>query len=136
MLFGKENEAMKATLFAAAFMSILSTASLAQNAVSTEPVTITHTQAKALIRTAKSPADYLTLRDYYAHLAHGESIKAAEEKQEWDRRAANPGVYARKYPSPVDSAHYLYDAHLESAKVAAAEAIRYEKLAMFARESN
>ena len=127
---------MKVTLFAAAFLTILSTASLAQNAVNTDPSTITPTQARALRSTAKGPADYLALHNYYAHLAQVENVKAAEEKQEWDRRAANPMVYARKYPSPVDSAHYLYDAYLESARSATAEASRYEKLATSMKENN
>jgi len=124
---------MRVTLFTAAFLTILSTASLAQNAVSIESNNVTSSQAKSLVRSAKTAADYLTLRDYYAHLARVEGLKAAEEKQEWDRRAANPAVYARKYPSPVDSAHYLYDAHLQSAKAAAAAAERYEKLAAAAK---
>jgi hypothetical protein len=123
---------MKATLFAAAFLTILSTASLAQNAVNTE-TTITSAQAKALARNAKTPAEYLMLRNYYAHVAQVESQKAAEEKQEWDRRAANPAVYARKYPNPVDSAHYLYDSYSENARAAAAEAKHYDELALAVR---
>ena len=124
---------MKFTLFAAAFLTILSTASLAQNAANTQPAHVTRAQARTLARNAKTPAEYLTLRDYYAHVAQTESLKAAEEKQEWDRRAANPTVYARKYPSPVDSAHYLYDSYTESARVAAAEAKHFDELALSAR---
>jgi len=124
---------MKVTLFTAAFLTILSTASLAQNAESTESANITSSQAKSLARSARTSADYLILRNYYAHLAQAENLKAAEEKQEWERRAANPAVYARKYPSPVDSAHYLYDVHLQNAKAAAAQAGRYEKMAASAK---
>jgi hypothetical protein len=124
---------MKATLFAATFLTILSTASIAQNAVSTDNASLTNAQAKTLSHNAKTPEDYLALRNYYAHVSQVESAKAAEEKVEWDRRAANPTVYARKYPSPVDSAHYLYDSYLHTAKVSAAEAKRYEQLAMSAK---
>ena len=124
---------MKFTLFAAAFLTILSTASLAQNAGTTGPINITRAQARTLAHNARTPAEYLTLRDYYAHVAQAESLKAAEEKQEWDRRAANPTVYARKYPSPVDSAHYLYDSYAENARVAAAEAKHYDELALSAK---
>ncbi len=119
---------MKFTLIAAAFLTILSTASLAQNTTHTDPTTMTRAQAKILARNARTSAEYLTLRDYYAHVAQTESLKAAEEKQEWERRAANPMVYARKYPSPVDSAHYLYDSYAENARVAAAEAKHYDEL--------
>jgi hypothetical protein len=136
MLVCKENKAMKATLFAAAFLTILSTASFAQNAVNSDTASITHAQAKELVRTAKTPEDYLTLRNYYARVAQVESLKAAEEKAEWNRRAANPLIYARKYPSPVDSAHYLYDSYSENAKTSAAEARRYEQLAMGAKNNN
>jgi len=85
---------MKVSPFPVAFLTIFSTVSFAQSAVSTEPATVTHTQAKALARSAKTPAEYSSLRNYYFHLAQKESLKAAEEKQEWDRRAANPTVYA------------------------------------------
>lgn len=127
---------MKATLFATAFLIILSTVSFAQNAVNSDAVNMTHAQAKALVRTAKTPEDYLALRNYYAHVAQVESLKAAGEKAEWNRRAANPLIYARKYPSPVDSAHYLYDSYSENAKISASEAKRYEQLAMGAKNNN
>jgi hypothetical protein len=128
---------MKATLFAAALLTIASTASLAQNVVHAEqPAHYSHSQLKALIRNARTSADYLALRDYYSHIAETDRNLAAEEKQEWNRRAANPVAYARKYPSPVDSAHYLYDSYSQSANTAESEARRYELLAKTARDTN
>lgn len=124
---------MKFTLLAAAFLTILSAASFAQNDVNTGSIHITRAQAKTLARNARTPEEYLTLRDYYTHMAQAESLKAAEEKQEWERRAAIPTVYARKYPSPADSAHFLYDSYVENARVAASEAKHYDELAQAAR---
>jgi hypothetical protein len=127
---------MKAPIFAAAFLAIASTASIAQNVTHAESTHYHHSQLKALIRNAKTPTDYLALRDYYSHLAKSDRILASEEKQEWDRRAANPIAYARKYPSPVDSAHYLYDSYSQSANAAESEAQRYEQLASTAKYTN
>jgi hypothetical protein len=129
MLSNKENEAMKAFLFAAAFLTITSMTSLAENAPSTEPAHYSHSQIRSLIRSAKTPAEYLVLRNYYSQVAETDRRLAAEEKQEWDRRAANPVAYGRKYPSPVDSAHYLYDSYMQKAQASAEEAERYAKLA-------
>jgi hypothetical protein len=136
MLICKENKAMKVTLFAAAFLTILSTASLAQNAATAESVNYTSAQVRVLVHNARTPAEYKALRDYYAHLADVDSLKASDEKREWERRAANPVAYARKYPSPVDSAHYLYDSYSASAKAAANEAARYGKLAASVKEND
>jgi hypothetical protein len=127
--WNKEIEAMKATLFAAAFLTIVTTASLAQNATSTEPTPTTQAQVKSLVRNAKTPADYIALHDYYAHAAEIDRAKAAEAKQEWERRSANPVAYGRKYPTPIDSAHYLYESYQQSADAAAAKAQRYQQLA-------
>ena len=120
---------MKATLFAAAFLTIVTTASLAQNAIRTEPIPTTQARAKFLVKNAKTPAEFFALHDYYAHVAETDRVKAAEEKQEWERRSANPVAYGRKYPTPLDSAHYLYESYQQSADAAAAKAQRYELLA-------
>ncbi len=91
----------------------------------------TRAQLRSIVANAKTPADYSALRDYYSHAAELSRVKAAEEKQEWDRRKAYP---PRKYPSPVDSAHYLYDYYLQDANAKAAKADHYQQLAQsFAR---
>jgi hypothetical protein len=122
---------MKALVFTA-FLTIASTACIAQ----TTSQQYTHSQIKAMTRNAKTPADYLALRDYYNHQADVSNAQAAEEKREWERRMANPTVYARKYPTPVDSAHYLYDSYVQKAKTSADLAQHYEQLANAARPSN
>jgi hypothetical protein len=126
---------MKAFMFAA-FLTVASAAGSAQTSTSADSSHYTHSQVKAMIRSAKTPADYLALRDYYNHLAETNRALAAEEKQEWERRSANPMAYARKYPSPVDSAHYLYDSYVQSAKASADNAQQYDKLAGTAKVSN
>jgi hypothetical protein len=86
----------------------------------------TRAQLRSIVANAKTPADYNALRDYYSHAAELSRIKAAEEKQEWDSRKAYP---QRKYPSPVDSAHYLYDYYLQDANTETAKADHYQQLA-------
>jgi hypothetical protein len=86
----------------------------------------TRAQLRSIVANAKTPADYNALRDYYSHAAALSRIKAAEEKQAWDSRKAYP---PRKYPSPVDSAHYLYDYYLQDAKAETAKADHYQQLA-------
>ena len=125
---------MKSLVFIA-FLAIAETACIGQSAASTDSVHYTHAQVKNMVQSAKTSADYLALRDYYNHLAETNRSLADEEKQEWDRRAANPTVYARKYPSPVDSAHYLYDSYAQKAKASTDQAQRYEQLANEAKAS-
>jgi hypothetical protein len=86
----------------------------------------TRAQLRSIVTNAKTPAEYNALRDYYSHAAELSRIKAAEEKQAWDSRKAYP---PRKYPSPVDSAHYLYDYYLQDARAETAKAVHYEQLA-------
>jgi hypothetical protein len=86
----------------------------------------TRAQLRSFIRNAKTPAEYNALRDYFSHAAELSRIKAADEKQEWDRRKAYP---PEKYPSPVDSAHYLYDYYLQDAATETAKADHYQQLA-------
>jgi hypothetical protein len=93
----------------------------------------TRAQLRSAIQNAKTPEDYNALRDYFSHAAELSRIKATEEKQEWDRRKAYP---PRKYPSPVDSAHYLYDYYLQDAKTEAAKADHYQQLAQASTKPN
>ena len=125
---------MKA-LVSIAFLIIATAASTGQTATSTDSLHYTRSQVKSMIHNAKTSADYLTLRDYYNNLAETNRLLANEEKQEWERRAANPTVYAKKYPAPVDSAHYLYDSYVQKTTASAEQAQRYEQLAREAKAS-
>lgn len=122
-------------LVSVAFLIMATTASTGQNATSTDSLHYTRSQVKSMIHHAKTSADYLTLRDYYNNLAETNRVLANEEKQEWERRAANPTVYAKKYPAPVDSAHYLYDSYVQKTTASAEQAQRYEQLAREAKAS-
>ena len=122
-------------LVSIAFLIIATTASTGQTATSTDSLHYTRSQVKSMIHDAKTSADYLTLRDYYNNLAETNRVLANEEKQEWERRAANPTVYAKKYPAPVDSAHYLYDSYVQKTTASAEQAQRYEQLAREAKAS-
>jgi hypothetical protein len=93
----------------------------------------TRAQLRSDMRNAKTPAEYNALRDYFSHAAELSRIKAAEEKQEWDRRKSYP---PRKYPSPVDSAHYLYDYYLQDAEMKTAKADHYQQLAQSFTRAN
>jgi hypothetical protein len=126
---------MKALVFIA-FLTIASTASLGQNFTSTGSMHYSRSQVKAMAESAKTSTEYRALHDYYSHLAATDQALADEEKQEWERRAANPTVYGKKYPTPVDSAHYLYDYYLQKAKTSEKEAQRYAQLAETAKLSN
>jgi hypothetical protein len=120
---------MKTTVISAAFLTLLATAGIAQDFASEKAVHYTHASFTPLVRNATTSADYLALRDYYNRQAKTDSVRADEEKLEWQRRSANPAIYAKRYPSPVDSAHYLYEYYLQAAEASSAKAEHYEQLA-------
>jgi hypothetical protein len=117
---------MKVILFAVTLCTIGSRATLAQTVTTITTPHYAHAKLRHLIKNAKTPEDYRVLRDYFSHVAEIDRAKAAEEKQEWDRRKTYP---VRKYPSPVDSAHYLYDSYVVEADAAKAKSEHYEQLA-------
>jgi hypothetical protein len=117
---------MKVIILAAILSFLGASTAGARTTTTTAQVHYTHAQLRSLIRNAETPADYKTLRNYFSHAAELRRVKVAEEKQEWDRRKAYP---TRKYPSPVDSAHYLYDYYLQDANTKAAKAEHYGRLA-------
>lgn len=126
---------MKAPLTALALLAIVVTPMVAQSAVNTDSSNMNRAQLKALTRHPKSKNDYLTLRDYYAHQAELKRHEAAEAKIEWERRSAATATL-QKYPSSIDSAHYLYVSHLEDAESDTATAKRYEALASHLQDQN
>jgi hypothetical protein len=89
----------------------------------------TQGQLKAMAKEARSPAQFGALAAGYAALQKEYLTKAAEEKQEWERRSAQIQLTAAKYPRPVDSAHYLYDYYTLMAQDAEQRSARYQQLA-------
>jgi hypothetical protein len=89
----------------------------------------TQAQLKAMAKEAHSPAQFGAVAGGYAALQKEYLTKAAEEKQEWERRSAQIQLTAAKYPRPVDSAHYLYDYYTLMAQDAQQRSSRYHQLA-------
>lgn len=114
-----------------ALVFVLSTIGSAQRSTSSA-VTATHytqAQLKSMVRDAHTPTQYAALASYYTEQGNAYLTKAAEEKQEWDRRSVNIVLTAAKYPRPVDSAHYLYDYYSRAAQDAQRQAAKYRQLA-------
>jgi len=57
------------------------------------------------------------------------SRKAADEKQEWERRSLNTSGINQKYPRPVDSARNLFEYYSYKASEAEGLAAKYTQLA-------
>jgi hypothetical protein len=123
---------MNRTMILVATLSLaLPLAGIAQSSTETANVSMPMSgpELHSLIKTAHSSAQYKQLADYF----HQKEVKceadAAAEKIERDRRAqVNAGLY-QKYPRPVDSAEYRYEADLADAKSAATQAQHYDQLA-------
>jgi hypothetical protein len=86
-------------------------------------------QLKQMVRDAHTPEQYTALAQSYGQLQKSYLDKAAEEKQEWDRRSQNIVSIAAKYPRPVDSARNLYEYYSNKASEAGALAAKYSQLA-------
>jgi hypothetical protein len=86
-------------------------------------------QLKQMAKDAHTPEQYTALAQSYSQLEKSYLAKAAEEKQEWDRRSQNTMSLYAKYPRPVDSARNLYEYYAYKASEAGALATKYSQLA-------
>ena len=86
-------------------------------------------QVKQMAKDARTPEQYAALAQSYGELQKSYLAKAAEEKQEWDRRGQNIVSIAAKYPRPVDSARNLYKYYSYKATEAGVLAAKYSQLA-------
>jgi len=84
---------------------------------------------KQTAREAHTAAQYSALADCYEKMQKEYLEKAAQEKQEWERRSQNVTATAAKYPRPVDSARYLYEYDLSRASEAEKMHMKYSQLA-------
>jgi hypothetical protein len=84
---------------------------------------------KQLALNAHAPAQYTALANYYGEQRNSYMQKAAEEKQEWERRSQNVMASAAKYPRPVDSARNLYEYYMYKASEAGTLEAKYSRLA-------
>jgi hypothetical protein len=85
-------------------------------------------QLKQMAKDAHTPEQYSALAQSYSQLEKSYLAKAAEEKQEWDRRSQITTSLYAKYPKPADSARNLYEYYAYKASEAGALATKYSQL--------
>jgi hypothetical protein len=107
---------------------------LAASAQSTSQTTglsaqISASELQSLIKSAHSTNQYQQLATYYHQQETMYRSKAADEKAERDRRAQVNAALMQKYPRPVDSSEYRYEAFSADADRAAVQADHYDRLA-------
>jgi hypothetical protein len=88
---------------------------------------MSHGELKRLQREAESPAQFKMLANYYRQKEEEFSVKATDEKTEWERRGKDVTGPMAKPPRPVDSARNLYEYYQYEADQAAKLAVQYEK---------
>jgi hypothetical protein len=116
---------------AACFLSLaVTTIANAQSATASADSGAKYTpaQVKQMESTADAPNQYRALAEYYGEQHKSYLQKAAEEKQEWERRSQNVMGVLAKYPRPVDSARNLYEYYMYKASTTGALEARYDKL--------
>jgi hypothetical protein len=122
-----KNNILAASVLTLALVTAASATALASPADnSSQP---TSAQLKQMAKDAHTPEQYTALAQSYGQLQKSYLDKAAEEKQEWDRRSQNVMSIAAKYPRPVDSARNLYEYYSYKASEAGALAAKYSQLA-------
>jgi hypothetical protein len=92
-------------------------------------ITASGSQVKQLAQTAHTPAEFTQLAAYYEVQQKQYSQKAAEQKQEWERRSQTMTGINQKYPRPVDSARHLFEFYTFKASEAKALSTKYTQLA-------
>jgi hypothetical protein len=99
----------------------------AQTTPSTLVTTTNHAEIKGLIKTAHTPEEYHALAEYYRQQESKFQAKADSERLEWDRRVQVTTHAVCKCPSPVDTAHNMYDYYVNKANKMGAKAAEYQK---------
>lgn len=123
---------MKSSFLAATVLtlaSVIAGSAVASAAPADNTSQPTTAQLKQMAKDAKTPEQYTALAQSYGQVQKSYLAKAAEEKQEWDRRSQNIVSIAAKYPRPVDSARNLYEYYAYKASEAGALATKYSQLA-------
>ncbi len=101
-----------------------------------QTVTLSSSEAKQLERSAHTLAEFTQLASYFEMQGKEYSRKAAEEKQEWERRSQNTSGVNQKYPRPVDSARNLFEYFTYKAAQAEGLAAKYTLQAREGTHSN
>lgn len=94
----------------------------AQTTPSTLVTTTNRAEIRRQIKTAHTPEQYRALAEYFRQQESKYQAKADSEKVEWDHRIQMTTHAMCKCPSPVDSAHNLYDYYVNKANKMAAKA--------------
>jgi hypothetical protein len=103
--------------------------SLAQSTQNSTAKRYNRSELKQQIATAHTPEQYQALASYYRQEERSFRAQQAAEAILWEQRAQNTTSTARKYPRPVDSAHYRYDYYGHEADRSAQQSAYYEQLA-------
>mgnify|MGYP000844670351 CR=1 FL=1 len=122
---------LKKMRFGSFLLAIVVTASIAQPATPRE--TLTRKELKALIASAKTPADHERIAAYY----RSESLRLATKSREHEEDLAEyyraPWRYPGKYPTMGDHCRSLAGHYKLAAERAAARAVIHERLAQEVR---
>jgi hypothetical protein len=113
----------------AATLLISHVAVLAQTQTANLTTPLSPSQARDLMKSAHTGAEYTRLADYFHQRETVYRAKAADEKVEMDRRAQVNSPLYQKYPRPVDTAKALYDSYTTTADSAALQARHFDELA-------
>ena len=118
-------------LLNAALLLAIPVAVLAQSASQTTSsfAPMSKHELQPLIKSAHSSAEYKQLATYYHHQEAIYRAKAADERAERDRRAKVNAALYQKYPRPVDSSQYRYEAFSADADKAYIQATHFDQLA-------
>ena len=106
---------MNRNLIAVAVLSfVLPFSGMAQSNTQTASLytPLSASQVHSLMKNAHSTAEYKQLASYFHQQEAQYRAKATAEKVERDRRAQVNAALMQKYPRPVDSAQYLYEAYV------------------------
>jgi len=123
---------MKNSLLAASILSLALVTAAASTAFATPADKSSQPssgQLKQMAKDAHTPEQYTALAQSYSELQKSYLAKAAEEKQEWDRRSQITTSLYAKYPKPADSARNLYEYYAYKATEAGSLATKYSQLA-------
>ncbi len=88
-----------------------------------------HAELRKMISEAHTAAQYKALATYFSSQQKSYEQRAAEEKQEWERRSQVNAALYRKYPRPEDSSRNRYEYFAYEAQQMNAQASHYQRLA-------
>lgn len=100
---------MKRMILSAAVVILAGAMPCAVHAAASPSATYSHTELKAMIRSAHTQQQYQDLASYFRTRQQYFLQQAAAEKVEWERRSQNIVGIEAKYPRPVDSSRNRYE---------------------------